>query len=64
MLVIRKRLGGGYTDGLRFGRPWAVWMEICCWIEFESEAHNSHNCYYLGMNPTKLFLMDMLIFLK
>lgn len=56
------RLGVGYKGELTFEYIWAIRVEICSWIVFESEVHNPHNCYYLGINFAKLFLIDVLTF--
>lgn len=54
------RLGGGCKVQLIFEHFGPSKVEIRCWIVFDSEAHNPHNCYCLGIN--QLFLMDILIF--
>lgn len=61
-VAVVSRLGVGCKGELTFGYIWAIWEEICSWIVFESEAHNPHNCYHLGINFSKLFLIDVLIF--
>ena len=55
--------GVGCKGKLSFEQIRAIQVRGVCSRIFESGALGLHHYYYFGVSPSRLFLMDMLIFL-